>query len=230
MTEPSDMPSIRVPPLVLHRTDERCLRVEEGRYRADRIPGARFVELPGQDHLPFVGDQDSILNQVFVCFVAELGEIPEHKRVLATLLYVRGDIDKSDPRAADLDDEAKKEISWFHGEKVGTVGSGLLATFDGPARAIRCALTIMEAARASGLDIASTLHTGECELLDGGVGGTAVRIGEGIAGAGVSGTIIVSDTVTDLVAGSGLLFDPHSTVDLGESLGHWPLFSVRRDQ
>lgn len=217
------LPTIRVPTLVIHRTGDRCLRVEEGRYLADRIPTARFVELPGDDHLPFVGDQSAIIEEIRQ-FVANLDEPVDRTRVLATLLYVRTEgFDDA------LDRDASREIRWFRGEKTGRIDDALVATFDGPARAIRCAKALLDAADARGLRLAAGLHAGECETTPGGgFTGASVEIGALLAEAAADGEIVVSNTVRDLVAGSGIDFVPRGVAALGERLGDWPLFRVRR--
>jgi pimeloyl-ACP methyl ester carboxylesterase len=217
------LPTIRVPALVIHRTGDQTLRVEEGRYLAEKIPGARFVELDGNDHLPFVGDQDSILSAV-QRFTRELEESPQPARVLATLLFIRTDGDAGPLEK--LDEEVRREIGWFHGRKFAHVSDALVATFDGPARAIRCARAILDAADRLEIRLAAGLHTGECEAHDDRVTGPAVEIGALLAEAAAPGTILVSNTVRDLVAGSGLDFEPCGTADLGHRLGQWPLFSV----
>ncbi len=218
------LPTIRVPALVIHRTGDRCLRVEEGRFLAERIPAARLVELPGEDHLPFAGDQDAILDAV-ERFVGELGEPAQPARVLATLLFMRTDGDERE--LAQLDEEAQREIGWFHGRKFAHVSDALVATFDGPARAIRCARGIVAAAQRLGIRLAAGLHTGECEAAGDRVSGTAVEIGALLAEAATPGDILVSNTVRDLVAGSGLQFEPRGSANLGSRLGEWPLFAVR---
>jgi pimeloyl-ACP methyl ester carboxylesterase/DNA-binding winged helix-turn-helix (wHTH) protein len=216
------LPTIRVPALVIHRTDDRCLLVEEGRYLAEKIPGARFVELPGADHLPFASDQDAILDPI-ERFIAELGETPRPARVLATLLFIRTEGEEA--LLSKLDEDARREIDWHHGRKFAPVTDALVATFDGPARAIRCAGAILEAARTRGVRLAAGLHTGECEADGERVSGTAVEIGAMLAEAAPPGEILVSNTVRDLVAGSGLRFAPHGEAELGR-LGSWPLFRV----
>ena len=215
------LPTIRVPTLVIHRSDDRCLRVEEGRYMAERIPGARFLELPGDDHLPFVGDQEAILDAV-QNFVSELGTAVDRTRVLATLLFVR-----TDSYDEALNDDASREVRWFQGEKIGRIDDALVATFDGPARAIRCARALLDAAGARGVRLSAGLHTGECERTPGGIAGTSVEIGALLAEAAAVGEIVVSNTVRDLVAGSGLEFEPRGRASLGR-LGEWVLFTVKR--
>ena len=216
------LPTIRVPALVIHRTGDRCLRVEEGRYMAERIPGARFLELPGGDHLPFAGDQDAIVDAVRR-FAAELGNGTDRTRVLATLLFLR-----TDRFSDELDRDASREIRWFHGEKIGRIDDALVATFDGPARAIRCARALLDASQSRGLRLAAGLHTGECELTPDGIAGVSVEIGALLAEAAPAGEIVVSNTVRDLVAGSGLEFAPRGIASLGDRLGDWPVFTVRR--
>jgi len=216
------LPTVRVPTLVIHRRGDRCLRVEEGRLLAEKIPGARLVELPGEDHLPFVGDQDAILDAV-ERFVEELRETPrQYTRVLATCLFVRTDGDAES--LAKLDEEATREVAWFHGRKFGHLADALVATFDGPARAIRCACAIRDAALRAGVRLAAALHTGECESDGESVSGTAVEIGALLTEAAAAGEVLVSNTVRDLVAGSGLDFVPRGEASLGR-LGVWSLFA-----
>jgi pimeloyl-ACP methyl ester carboxylesterase len=217
------LPTVRVPALVIHRTGDKCLRVEEGRYLAQHIPNARFLELPGEDHLPFVGDQDSILDGI-ERFASELHETREPARVLATLLFIRTDDDHG--RLAALDEEARREIDWFHGHKFAHVSDALVATFDGPARAIRCAQRIVSAAQTRGVRLAAGVHTGECDLHDERLSGPTVQIGAMLAEAASAGEIVVSNTVTALVPGSGLQFDARGTVSLG-ALGDWSICVVR---
>jgi pimeloyl-ACP methyl ester carboxylesterase len=218
------LPSIHVPTLVIHRTGDRCLRIEEGRFLAERIPGARMVELPGDDHLPFVGDQDSILAAV-ERFIAELHDSPEPTRVLATCLFVRTDGETG--LLQDLDDEARREIEWFHGRKFAQVTDALVATFDGPVRAIRCACAIRDAAQRAGVRLAAALHTGECDIDGETISGTTVQIGALLSEAAAAGDVLVSNTVRDLVAGSGIEFASRGQAFLGDRLGEWSLFEVR---
>jgi pimeloyl-ACP methyl ester carboxylesterase len=217
------LPSIHVPTLVIHRTGDRCLRIEEGRFLAERIPGARMVELPGDDHLPFVGDQDSILAAV-ERFIAELHDSPEPTRVLATCLFVRTDGETG--LLHDLDDEARREIEWFHGRKFAQVTDALVATFDGPVRAIRCACAIRDAAQRAGIRLAAALHTGECDINGETISGTTVQIGALLSEAAAPGDVLVSNTVRDLVAGSGIEFASRGQAFLGDRLGEWSLFAV----
>ena len=218
------LPSVRVPTLVIHRTFDETLKVEEGRFLAERIPGARFVELPGADHLPFVGEQDAILGSV-ERFVSELQGVAPPTRVLATLLFIRTEGDAQ--KLTQLDEVVKQEIAWFQGRKSAHVRDALVATFDGPARAIRCARSILTAAQPVGLRLAAGLHTGECETSGDQITGTAVEIGALLSEAAAPGEIVVSNTVRDLVAGSGLHFDPRGEAFLGPNLGAWSVFAVR---
>jgi hypothetical protein len=217
------LPTIHVPTLVIHRTGDRCLRIEEGRFLAERIPGARMVELPGDDHLPFAGDQDSILAAV-ERFIAELHDTPEPTRVLATCLFVRTDGESGALTA--LDDEARREIAWFHGRKFAHVADALVATFDGPVRAIRCACAIRDAAKHAGIRLAAALHTGECDIDGETISGTTVQIGALLSEAAAAGDVLVSNTVRDLVAGSGIEFASRGQASLGPRLGEWSLFEV----
>jgi DNA-binding winged helix-turn-helix (wHTH) protein/pimeloyl-ACP methyl ester carboxylesterase/class 3 adenylate cyclase len=232
------LPTIRVPTLVLHRTGDLCLKVEEGRYVAQLIPGARYVELPGIDHLPFVGDQDSMLDEIEE-FLTGVRHIVEPERVLATILFAH--IVDSQQRAARYRSEewsslierfrahVSKEISWYRGREIDMTGTGPLATFDGPARAIRAACAISEYASRLGIEIRAGLHTGECDLLDERrVSGLAVEIGREIRDRAGAGEVLVSHTVKDLVAGSGLRFEERGAETFDEIPGEWRLFRVER--
>jgi pimeloyl-ACP methyl ester carboxylesterase len=209
------LPTIRVPTLVIHRTGDRDVNVDEGHWLAARIPGARFVELPGDDHFPWVGDQDVILDEMQE-FLTGVRPAPEADRVLATVLFT--DIVGSTEWAARLGDRAWKEIVDQHhglvrqeldrcrGREVDTAGDGFLATFDGPARAIRCACSIRDGVRRLGIEIRAGLHTGEIEVTGEEIMGIAVHIGARVAAAAQPGEVLVSGTVKDLVAGSGIRF------------------------
>ncbi|MEX1264958.1 MAG: adenylate/guanylate cyclase domain-containing protein [Actinomycetota bacterium] len=208
--------AIHVPTLVLHRTGDQDVLIEGGRDLADRIDGARFVELPGIDSFPWAGDQEPLLAEV-AAFVTGSRETEEADRVLATVLFT--DIVGSTERAVELgdarwkellaahDEKAKAEIDRFRGRYVNTTGDGLLATFDGPARAVRCAEAIVEAVRELGLDIRAGCHTGEVELAGDDVRGIAVHIGARVAALAGRNGVLVSQTVKDLTAGSGLVFE-----------------------
>lgn len=229
------LPLIRVPTLVIHRTDDQCLKVEEGRFVADQIPGAKFVELPGNDHLPFVGDQDAILDEVEE-FLTGVRHAPEPDTVLATVLFMRIIDSKSyadrfgEDRWQELLTRLRahigKEIEWFRGRAIDMTGDRPLAIFDGPARAVRCANAINEYASRLGVKMHAGLHTGECELVDGQVGGVAADIGAEIARQAAGGEVLVSNTVKDLVAGSGIVFEEKGAVRPANGYGEWRLFRV----
>jgi pimeloyl-ACP methyl ester carboxylesterase len=207
------LPSIRVPTLVLHRTGDRTVPVEAGRYLAQKIPNARLVEFPGIDHLPL--DADSMVDEVEE-FLTGVRPAHQEDRVLATVLFT--DIVDSTKLAADLGDRrwsnllgdyyttVRGELSRHRGKEVDTAGDGFLATFDGPARAIRCACSIRDLLRPLRLEVRAGLHTGECELIGGKVGGIAVHTGARVGALAGSGEVLVSSTVKDLVAGSGIQF------------------------
>ncbi len=209
------LPTISVPTLVLHRTGDLDSSIEEGRWIASQIPGAKLVELPGNDHLPWVGDQDSVLDEVERFLTGRLAPA-EADRVLATILVT--DIVGSTERAAELGDRAwaelldrhhaivREQLHAFRGEEVDTAGDGFLATFDGPGRAIRAAVAIRDGLQDSGIPVRCGLHTGEAERVGGKVAGIAVHLAARIADAAESGEILVSDTVRSLVAGSGIEF------------------------
>jgi class 3 adenylate cyclase len=230
------LPSIRVPSLVIHRGEDRCLKVEEGRFVAERIPGARFVELPGDDHLPFVGDQDAILDEVEE-FLTGVRHHVEPDTVLATVMVARMVGIKE--RAQNLGPERwsewlrrlhthiTKEIEWFRGREVDLMENRLLAIFDGPARAIRCALAISEYVSRLGVKTSTGLHTGECEMVDGQVSGAAAEMCVCVANEAEAGEVLVSSTVKDLVAGSGIQFEDRG-VHMLTGCGEWRLFAVQK--
>jgi serine/threonine protein kinase/alpha-beta hydrolase superfamily lysophospholipase len=203
------LPTIRVPSLIIHRTGDLCLKVEEGRYVASRIPNAKFVELPGKDHLPFVGDQDAILDEVEE-FLTGVRHTSEPDRVLATILHVRLTDGAAQRSAID------RELEWFRGRLIRLTSDTLEAAFDGPARAVRCAGAICKAFDAA----AAGLHTGECDLLGETIGGPPLDTSAAIALRARAGEVLVSRTVRDLVAGSGIAFE-----ESGE-LGEWRLYRV----
>jgi class 3 adenylate cyclase len=230
------LPAVQVPTLVMHRARDRDSRLEEGRYLADRIPGARFVELEGEDHVPFI-NPDQILDEVEE-FLTGMRRGPEPDRVLATVLFT--DIVGSTARATELGDRAWRDLlarhhaivrtalASFQGREVDTAGDGFLAAFDGPARAIRCAGAIRSFLRDLGLEIRSGLHTGECELLGDKVAGVAVHTGARVAGMALPGEVLVSQTVKDLVAGSGIEFEERGVHELKGVPGEWRLYAVSR--
>ena len=229
------LPTIRVPTLVLQRTGDRIVNVENGRYLGRHIPNAKYVELPGADHFPYVGDTDAILAEIEE-FLTGARHAPEADRVLATVLFT--DIVGSTAHAAGMGDQrwrdllgsyqalVRGELARSRGREVKTLGDGFLATFDGPARAIRCACAIRDSVRPLGIEIRAGLHTGECELMDDDVGGIAVHIGARVASSAAPSEVLVSSTVKDLVAGSGLRFADRGTHHLHGVPGEWRLFAV----
>ena len=228
------LPSIRVPSLVIHRTDDQCLKVEEGRFVAERIPGAKFVEFPGNDHLPFVGDQDAILDEMEE-FLTGVRHRVEPDTVLATVMVGRivGVKEHVQRLGKDrwlellrrLHAHITKEIEWFRGREIDIVENRILAIFDGPARAIRCASAITEYASRLNVETCTGLHTGECEIVDGQVAGTAAQMCVCVANEAEAGEVLVSSTVKDLVAGSGISFEDRGTHSLS-GCGEWRLFAV----
>ena len=229
------LPSIRVPALVVHRTGDRDVSVEEGRWLAARIPGARFVELPGEDHLPWVGDQDAMLDEVEE-FLTGVRPARDVDRVLATVLFT--DIVGSTDHLARVGDKAwhdllarhhamvRHELAAFRGREVNTAGDGFFATFDGPARGVRCALRIHDVARQLGIAIRAGLHTGEVELHGDDVAGMAVHIAARVAALAGANEALVSSTVKDLVSGSGLRFKERGTHVLKGVPGEWRLYAA----
>ena len=224
------LPLVRVPTLVMHRRDDICLKVEEGRYVADRIPDATFVELDGNDHLPFVGDQDAVLAEI-ERFVAGLQPGGGRDRVLATVLNIRlTDVDGF-RQNGDLPDRTRefirRKLDLYRGREVHYGDGEMLATFDGPARAIRCAAAIVDSAASQGVGVRTGLHTGECDVIGDQYSGFAVELARLIAAESEPGNILVSRTVKDLVAGSGLEFAEFGTRQFEIAEGNWRLFEVR---
>ena len=233
------LPSITAPTVVLHRSGDRVVPVEASRYVAQQIPTAVYHELEGIDHNPWVGDQDAVLDPIEEFLVRLWTEKPweesETDRILATVLFT--DIANSTAKAIELGDAAwrrllldhharvRTQLTRFRGREIDTAGDGFLASFDGPARAIRCALVLREAIRELGIEIRAGLHAGECELIDGKVGGVAVHTGARVAGEAAAGEVLVSSTVKDLVAGSGLEFEDRGLHAL-KGLGDWRLYAV----
>jgi pimeloyl-ACP methyl ester carboxylesterase/class 3 adenylate cyclase len=228
------LPSVRVPTLILHRVDEKVIEIEHARYLARHIPGAKLVELPGVDHIPYVGDSGALLDQVEL-FLTGQRQAAEPERVLATVQFT--DIVQSTERAATLGDRkwrellekfqsmVREELKQHRGREIDTAGDGFLAAFDGPARAIRCAAAVRGGARSQGLEIRAGVHTGECELIGDKLGGIAVHIGARVAAQAAPGEIVVSQTVKDLVAGSGLSFAERGTHALKGVPGEWRLYA-----
>jgi class 3 adenylate cyclase len=233
------LPAIRVPTIVIQRADDQVVKAGEGRYVADRIPGARYVELAGGDHIPVAGDSESVIHEI-ERFVTDLPE-PEGEpdTVLATVLFT--DIVSSTATAVELGDRrwrellerhnelVRRQLTRFRGREVDTAGDGFFATFDGPARAIRCACAVTQAVGDLGIEVRAGLHTGECELLDDKVAGIAVSIGARVAARAGPGEVLVSNTVKDLVAGSGIQFADRGTAELKGVPGEWRLYAVEGD-
>jgi class 3 adenylate cyclase len=231
------LPLIRVPTLVMSRTHVKRADIRTARYLAEHIPGARLVELPGRDHGPPVGDPESVLAELeaFLVDVSEGREWKAHpERVLATVLFT--DIVDATSRAIELGDRAWRELlekhheavrlqlAHFRGREMDTAGDGFFATFDGPARAIHSACAIRESVRELGLEVRAGLHTGECEQIDDKVGGIAVHIGARIAALAEPGEVLVSSTVKDLVAGSGIQFEDRGEHRMKGIAEAWHLF------
>jgi class 3 adenylate cyclase len=229
------LPIVQVPTLVVHRTGDKAVKVAAGRHLGHSIRGAKYVELPGDDHLPWVGDADAILGEIEE-FLTGVRTSAEADRVLSTILFT--DIVRSTERAASLGDSAwtellaahhhavREQLNRFDGREIGTAGDGFLATFSGPARAIRCALACIAAVRALGLEIRAGLHTGEIELAGADVRGLAVHIGARIGALAEPGEVLVSRTVKDLVVGSGLRFTERGAHVLRGVPDEWELFAV----
>jgi class 3 adenylate cyclase len=228
------LPSIQAPTLVMHRADDQFIDIRHSRYLAEHIAGARFVVLPGNDTL--FGDDSAELDEVEE-FLTGARQAPDSERILATVMFA--DIVDSTRRAAELGDRrwrelleameggVARELQRYRGRTVKTMGDGFLATFDGPARAIRCATAIRDAARANyGLEVRTGLHTGEIELIGDDVGGIAVHIGARVGGIAAGGEVLVSGTVKDLVVGSGIEFEDRGERELKGVPGAWRLWAV----
>jgi pimeloyl-ACP methyl ester carboxylesterase len=231
------LPTIRVPTLILHAVGETNVDVRDARYMAERIPGAKLVELPGADHIPWLANADASFEEIAE-FLTGVRPMAEPDRVLATVLFT--DIVGSTEKAATLGDRRWHDVLDGHnaavrlaiarsrGREVGTQGDGFLATFDGPARGVQCARAIIDSTRTLGIEVRCGLHTGECEKIGDDVGGIAVHIGARIAALAAANEILVSSTVKDLVAGSGLRFSDLGTKILKGVPGAWNVFRVDR--
>ena len=229
------LPTIAVPTIVLHRTGDKDSSVDEGRYIAAHIPGAQFVELAGNSHMISV-DADQIIDEV-EGFLTGVRRGPDPERVLATILFT--DVVRSTERAVAEGDRrwaelverhhaiVRGELERFRGRELDVAGDGFFAAFDGPARAVRCAAAIRDGLGRTGLGVRAGVHTGECEQVDGKLAGLAVVIGARISGAASEGEILVSGTVRDLVAGSGLEFEERGERELKGVPGSWGLYAVR---
>lgn len=229
------VPAISVPTLVLHRAQDKLIAVGCGRYVAERIAGAKYVELEGEDHLPWAGDADAVIGEIEE-FLTGVRHGPQPDRVLATVLFT--DIASSTERAVALGDAkwrellekyhalARREVARFRGKEVDTAGDGFFAAFDGPARAVRCACALRDAVTPLGIAIRAGLHTGECETSGTKVTGIAVHIGARVAAHAGAGEILASSTVKDLVAGSGLRFADRGIRELKGIPGEWRLFAA----
>src|ERR671937_265673 len=228
------LPSIQCPTVVMHRADDRDAHVDEGRYIASQIPDARFVEFPGADHSWWTQDRDAILDEVEE-LVTGVRPAPQPNRMLATVLFT--DIVKSTERARELGDQGwaellgrhhaavRRELERFRGNEIDTAGDGFLASFDGPARAIRCAVAARDAVQELGLELRAGLHTGECELLGDKVAGIAVHTGARVSALAGPGEVLVSETVRDLVSGSGIDFEDHGEHEL-KGVGRRRIYAV----
>jgi pimeloyl-ACP methyl ester carboxylesterase/class 3 adenylate cyclase len=229
------LPLIRVPTLIIHRQGDRVARVAGARYVAERIPGAKYVELPGIDHFPWVGNTDAIVDEIEE-FVTGVRQRPEADRVLATVMFT--DIVGATERAAALGDRrwrdllerhhavVREQLAQFRGREIDTAGDGFLAAFDGPARGIRCACAVVREVHRLGLEIRAGLHTGECEVVGEKLAGIAVHLGARVAALAEAGEVFVSATVKDLVAGSGIAFEDRGTQILKGVPGEWRLYAV----
>jgi pimeloyl-ACP methyl ester carboxylesterase len=231
------LPAISAPTLVVHRSDDRIIPVENGRYVAKQIPNAKYVELEGQDHLWWIGGQEVLLDEIEE-FLTGTRESGDSRRALMTVLFT--DVVDSTKRVSEIGDRRWRELSAAHhrdvqiqlerfrGREVNAMGDGYLATFDGPARAIRGARAIVERSRELGLSVRAGLHTGECELIGDDVSGIAVNIGARVGALADGGEVLVSGTVRDLVIGSGIEFADRGRHALKGVPGDWQVFAVTR--
>ena len=230
------LPSIQAPTLVMHRPADEFIDFRHSQYLRDHIPGASLVEMPGRGPLPFTGNQDALVGEIEE-FLTGARHAPDPERILATVMFA--DIVDSTRRAAEMGDRRWRgvlqsieesiglELERFRGRAVKSMGDGFLATFDGPARAIRCAAAIRDGARAGyDLEVRTGLHTGEIELIGADVGGLAVHIGARVGSAAAPGEVLVSNTVKDLVVGSGIEFEDRGSRSLKGVPGEWRLWAV----
>jgi class 3 adenylate cyclase len=229
------LPAIRVPTLVVHHSDDSMIVPSMGRYVADNIPDAKYVELPGRNLYHFVEPWRESFEEIHRFLTGQQAEVDDD-RVLATVLFT--DIVDSTKRAVELGDRdwralldahdavVRAQLDRFRGREVNTSGDGFLATFDGPQRAIRCAMAIREAVHALGIEVRAGLHTGECEIRGDDIGGIAVHIGARVSALAGPSDVLVSSTLRDLVIGSGLEFEDRGTHQLKGVPGDWHLFAV----
>jgi class 3 adenylate cyclase len=230
------LPTVRVPTLVLHHTDDPMIPPEWGKDVADRIPGAKYVELPGRNVSHFYEpDWRSSFQEIAEFLTGHQAEVADD-RVLATVLFT--DIVDSTRRAAEIGDRdwhalldahdavVRAQLNRFRGRELSTAGDGFLAMFDGPQRAIRCAMAIRDAVQALGIEVRAGLHTGECEIRGDDIGGIAVHIGARVSALAGPNDVLVSSTLRDLVIGSGLEFDDRGAHELKGVPGEWHLFAV----
>jgi class 3 adenylate cyclase len=230
--------AVRVPTLVLHRTEDRVVDVAGGRDVAAHIPGAKLLEFPGIDHIFYVGDGAEKISEAIEEFLTGAPARVEADRMLATVLFT--DIVGSTEKAASLGDRRwrnllddhhatiRRMLARFRGREVKMTGDGFLATFDGPARGVRCACAIADEIKSLGIEVRAGLHTGECEMIGDDVGGIAVHIGARVAALAGRSEVLVSSTVKDLVAGSGLRFNDRGTQSLKGIPGEWRIFAAER--
>jgi len=229
------LPTVSVPSLVLHRTADRAINVEHGRYIGQHIRGAKYVELAGEDHAPWAGDVAALCDEI-QAFLTGVRSGPEPDRVLATVLFT--DIVGATQRASEIGDRAWRELLGHHhflvrqqldshrGREIDTAGDGFLATFDGPARAVRCGRAIADAVKSLNIQVRAGVHTGECEVIGEKLGGIAVHIGARIMALAKPNEVLVSGTVRDLVAGSGLRFESRGAHVLKGVAGEWSLLAA----
>jgi pimeloyl-ACP methyl ester carboxylesterase len=232
------LPAIRVPTLVMHRTGDRRIDIGGGRYLAERIPNARFVELEGVDHLVWVGDSEAVAEEIGE-FLTGTRHVAEPSRVLATVLFT--DMVESTSRAVSLGDSrwralisdhdrlVRSELARFRGREIDRRGDGFLAIFDGPARAIRCALSIVDLVHELGIQVRAGLHTGELDIMESGIAGIAVHTGARVMSLAGADEVLITSTVRDLVAGSGLTFSDRGAHELKGVPGTWRILRVEPD-
>jgi class 3 adenylate cyclase len=229
------LPTVRVPTLVVHHTHDPIITPARGKYIADHVPGAKYVELPGRNMYHCVEPWRASFQEIAQFLTGQQAEVPDD-RVLATVLFT--DIVDSTRRAAEIGDRdwhalldahdavVRSQLARFRGREVNASGDGFLAMFDGPQRAIRCAMSIRDAVQALGIEVRAGLHTGECEVRGDDIGGIGVHIGARVSALAGANEVLVSSTLRDLVIGSGLVFEDRGTHQLKGVPGEWRLFAV----